>query len=331
MAPATTLPASWFQSTPLYQLERRAIFLNAWHFVGPITRFVNRGEKVYYEIAQVKFYVVNRSPEDTGWGANGIEVHRDNDDGSIHVHFTSSGLVFITLSSDSLAFEEFFPDLEPLLSRVDFTKLKYRRSISYEGCFNWKTMIDGYQECLHCQYAHPSFSKLYPPTFYSIQNHGNFCRHIADPKKPEDGLFLYFFPICTLNVYGGGMSSFRTCPTPDPTISRMEFDYYYNGEDEAFEEYFKFVRQVALEDYELCVAAQQNLQRGVYVEGVLNPEKESGVIYYQQLVRNLVLERYKAEKAEAEEEAVKGSISHVSAINQAPSGLSAPTTVGVGA
>ncbi|CUS10644.1 unnamed protein product [Tuber aestivum] len=89
-------------------------------------------------------------------------------------------------------------------------------------------MMDDYQECLHCQYAHPSFTKLYPPTFYTIQNHGNFCRHITNPRKPEDGLFLYFFPICTLNlmdyrsntsqVYGGGMSSFRACPMPDPTV-----------------------------------------------------------------------------------------------------------------
>lgn len=74
------------------------------------------------------------------------------------------------------------------------------------------------------------------------------------------------------------MSSFRTCPTPNPGVSRMEFDYYYNGQEEAFESYFKFVRQVALEDFELCVAAQKNLQRGVYCEGVLNPFKESGVI-----------------------------------------------------
>ncbi|CUS10645.1 unnamed protein product [Tuber aestivum] len=77
----------------------------------------------------------------------------------------------------------------------------------------------------------------------------------------------------------------------------MEFDYYYNGEDEAFEEYFKFVRQVALEDYEL----------------------------------NLVLEKYKAERAEAGEEAANDSTSRVSAVNQAPPGPSGSTTVGVGA
>lgn len=44
------------------------------------------------------------------------------------------------------------------------------------------------------------------------------------------------------------------------------------------ERYFKFVRQVALEDFGLCVAAQKNLERGVYCKGTLNPVKESGTI-----------------------------------------------------
>lgn len=138
-------------------------------------------------------------------------------------------------------------------------------------------MVDGYQECLHCQYTHPSFSVYYPPTFYTVYNHQNFSQHVADPKKPDDGLFLYFFPICTLNVYGGGMSSFRVCPTEDPGVTRMEFDYYHVEEGAKFEDYFQFTRQVAMEDFELCEKAQTNLEKGVYEEGILNPEKESGV------------------------------------------------------
>jgi len=74
------------------------------------------------------------------------------------------------------------------------------------------------------------------------------------------------------------MSCFRTCPSDIPGESRMEFDYYFNGETENFEKYFNFTRQVALEDYDLCVAAQKNLERGIYCEGVLNPIKENGVI-----------------------------------------------------
>jgi len=139
-------------------------------------------------------------------------------------------------------------------------------------------MVDGYQECLHCQYTHPSFSVFYPPTFYTVYNHKNFSQHVADPNKPDDGLFLYFFPNCTLNVYGGGMSSFRICPTEKPGVTRMEFDYYHLESGEKFEEYFKFVRQVAMEDYELCEKAQENLEKGIYAEGILNPVKETGVV-----------------------------------------------------
>jgi hypothetical protein len=106
----------------------------------------------------------------------------------------------------------------------------------------------------------------------------NFSQHIADPKKTDDGLFLYFFPNCTLNVYGGGMSSFRVCPTEDPNVSRMEFDYYHLESGDKFEDYYKFVRQVAMEDFELCEKAQENLMKGVYNEGVLNPVKENGVV-----------------------------------------------------
>ncbi len=92
------------------------------------------------------------------------------------------------------------------------------------------------------------------------------------------------------------MSSFRVCPTSDPSVTRMEFDYYNRKDGDEFEEYFKFVRKVALEDYELCEKAQSNLEKGVYCQGVLNPVKEIGVSHYQQLVRRMVVEKYKEQK-----------------------------------
>lgn len=164
----------------------------------------------------------------------------------------------------------------PKISHIEIKKSQYwllDHQISYSGNFNWKTMycrplslcfpsawyspstlllaslpwplcltnlllrIDGFQECLHCQYTHPSFSKLYPPTTYAVSNHSNYSQHLADATKRSvsDGLFLYFFPVCTLNVYGGGMSSFRTCPSEIPGVARMEFDYYHNGTEAEFE------------------------------------------------------------------------------------------------
>jgi hypothetical protein len=55
-------------------------------------------------------------------------------------HLTSTGLLFAALSPDAVSFETFFPGLEALLDKFDFTTLPHRRSIAYEGNFNWKTM-----------------------------------------------------------------------------------------------------------------------------------------------------------------------------------------------
>jgi len=93
------------------------------------------------------------------------------------------------------------------------------------------------------------------------------------------------------------MTSFRVCPESEPGVTRMEFDYYHLETGEKFEEYFKFVRQVALEDFELCEKAQANLEKGIYHEGILNPVKETGVAFYQQEVLKKVLEQYEDEKA----------------------------------
>jgi len=108
------------------------------------------------------------------------------------------------------------------------------------------------------------------------------------------------------------MSSFRVIPGNLPSSlnpdaqgglnvleTRMEFDYYYTdpqGGMEGFEEYFKFVRKVAMEDFELCETAQRNLERGVYSQGVLNGIKESGVLHYQNLTRKMVLEKWREEE-----------------------------------
>lgn len=87
----------------------------------------------------------------------------------------------------------------------------------------------------------------------------------------------------------------------DPSLT----EFHHQGTDQEFEEYFKFVRQVAIEDFELCEKAQKNLETGVYAEGILNPNKENGVSFYQGRVKEAVYRQFEEEKREGETE--KGS------------------------
>ncbi|OQV10695.1 Ring hydroxylating alpha subunit catalytic domain-containing protein [Cladophialophora immunda] len=291
----TTLPASWYCSKPIHMLERRAVFLRSWYFLGTLSKFES-GNDLRFEIAQIALIarttLAGDQKEVNTYAETSITIQGEQ----LHSHQTRSGLVFSTISSHAPPFEEFYPGLEKLVEAYDFTQIPYRRSLAYDGNFNWKTMMDGFQECLHCQFTHPGLSRLYPPTFYRVINHHNWSRHFATRDESQDGLFLYFFPNTTLNLYNGGISSFRACPTPKPGVSRMEFDYYHQASGEPFEVYYKFVRQVANEDFDLCERAQANLERGIYTEGCLNPEKENGVAHYQQRVFEMVMAQHAEEK-----------------------------------
>ncbi|CAM1508034.1 Fc.00g048820.m01.CDS01 [Cosmosporella sp. VM-42] len=297
----TTLPASWYTSKAIYSLERRAVFLKSWMLLGAVTRFPNEGENYPYEMAQIDF-TVRRTSSD--WKS--IKVFSDITSDTVHKgskmrsHLTTTGLLFVALSDEAPSFDEFFPGLEDLIAHVDFTQFSPRRSLNYNGNYNWKAMVDGYQECLHCAYAHPAFSKIYTPHSYKVLNKQNYSQHLAETNKPADGLFLYFFPNSTLNLYGGGMSSFRVGPSSDPTKTTMEFDYYHQSPagSEEFEKYYRFARNVAVEDHELCEKAQQNLNVGIYTEGILNPNKENGVAYYQGRVLEMCTALYEKEEKE---------------------------------
>jgi len=51
-----------------------------------------------------------------------------------------------------------------------------------------------------------------------------------------------------------------------------------------------------MKDYDLCVACQKNLNAGVYLAGALNPDRENGTLFYQSLVKKMVLEHLALEK-----------------------------------
>jgi phenylpropionate dioxygenase-like ring-hydroxylating dioxygenase large terminal subunit len=54
----STLPASWYRSEGMYELEKRAIFSKRWLCVSHSMRFKNKGEFVKFEIAGYSFFII---------------------------------------------------------------------------------------------------------------------------------------------------------------------------------------------------------------------------------------------------------------------------------
>ncbi|EPQ57132.1 ISP domain-containing protein [Gloeophyllum trabeum ATCC 11539] len=266
----------------------------------------------------------------------------------IHTHVTESGHVFVnfTASPSPPAFSEVFQGLEDELKEFDFSNYDYRESFELRGDFNWKALMDGYQECYHCPTAHPGLSKAFAIPTYRVAPRANYCRHFANlkpssgegPKQPQrarsssltewlgsfifserpaeeqeaekqknmagefNGLWVYLFPNNGINCYSPAWYSIRVIPV-SATKTILEYDIFAKKgvQETEIVEFIDFLKQVEIEDFNLCVATQRNLRAGVYSSGVLHPEKENGVLYYQNLVREKLLQHYEAEKAAGKE------------------------------
>jgi hypothetical protein len=118
----------------------------------------------------------------------------------------------------------------------------------------------------------------------------------------NNGLWMYLFPTNGVNCYSPAWYSIRVLPiTPTRTI--LQYDIYKKkgiGKNE-IDGFVEFLQQVELEDFNLCEATQQNLNTGIYSTGILHPEKENGVLYYQNVVKDLVLEHLELEKQSGNE------------------------------
>jgi len=227
----------------------------------------------------------------------------------IHVHTTKSGCVFVNLEASdvpSVSFEDFFPGLEVLLDRYDLKAFELRKTLDVVVDCNWKTRIDGFQECYHCQVAHPSLAKTFDIKNYSVFNKANYSQHVALPSSTSvkdaygnsDALFLYLFPSGAINVFGNAWQWSWTSPM-DAGRCRVYKAYYVDpslSEDEkdAFIESFY---DVFVEDVALCEKTQKSLDAGIYTRGILHPTHESGVVAYQERARQLVLQHFALEES----------------------------------
>jgi phenylpropionate dioxygenase-like ring-hydroxylating dioxygenase large terminal subunit len=72
----------------------------------------------------------------------------------------------------------------------------------------------------------------------------------------------------------------------------VALDYWFLDDcaDEAADTYIDWFERVIGEDKPLCESVQQGLASGAIDSGYLNPDAESGLVAFQQLVRNALVE-----------------------------------------
>jgi len=88
-----------------------------------------------------------------------------------------------------------------------------------------------------------------------------------------------------------------------PNSSKMHYEIYRNknATDEQFAAISEPYARVMAEDKLLCIGQQRNLDRGVFVSGLLHPVYEKAPLFFQSKVREAVREHWEREKRDGKE------------------------------
>jgi phenylpropionate dioxygenase-like ring-hydroxylating dioxygenase large terminal subunit len=172
------------------------------------------------------------------------------------------------------------------------------------GHFNWKILSDNFNECYHCPTTHPDIpSFLNLETFDSTLKDGHIQHHCKPTQEQEDAGVVthstYFFPNSSMSVSKHFIMIQHFLPT-SPISSTMSYQIFRNitpsSSDADFHAIADMYERVMREDKVLCIAAQKNLETGVFVSGMLHPKFEKAPVFFQKSVRECVVEWAEREK-----------------------------------
>ncbi|GLI73354.1 hypothetical protein PoHVEF18_001571 [Penicillium ochrochloron] len=304
--PVRALPASWYTSQDMYELERRSIFSRKWLLTTHKHRVPNAGDWVQYDAAGYKFIV---SQDEKG----NIKAYlHDNALSPVHVHIDRNGFIWVNLDSNEtpeVAWTDDFDgvDEQPRFDYYNFDEYVFDHTWDMEGDFNWKILADNYNECYHCLVAHPDIPTIADLNSYYVKTKDGHIQHYGAQRQDQiDNGFriatTYFWPNASCNVSPNFFFMQRFTPV-SPTKSVMRYEVYRHKDatDEAFTLISDMYKRIMSEDKYLCIHTQKNLNAGVFVNGLLHPDMEQGPLHFQSTVREVVTQHFNKEQAAGHE------------------------------
>jgi ferredoxin-NADP reductase/phenylpropionate dioxygenase-like ring-hydroxylating dioxygenase large terminal subunit len=216
--------------------------------------------------------------------------------------------VFVNLDRDAPPVASCFGAVLDIIaeSGVDLANLRLYSREDWDARANWKTMLENYLECYHCQVAHPSFSAAIDvrPENYDLTAHGWFLsqrglvRQAALAGKSAvkiydvsgavaQSQYHVLWPNLTININPGFPNLSVDVWMPDGPNRTKGFSeqYFAPGVSEEFaQELIAFNQEVGEEDDVLTDAVQRGLQGGLPDQGRFLVNSEHLAIHFQKLV-----------------------------------------------
>jgi choline monooxygenase len=228
-----------------------------------------------------------RLQEATGFGAaEGFDLA---DYGLIPIRVeTWRGFVFVNLNLSAAALIEL---LRPLDERLGVqprrpARVRDRHPIA---C-NWKVFVENYLDGYHQEGVHPHLAPEAGARRLDIEMIGEVAIYQAPGTGgPAESLWAWVWPNLGVSVYRGVLLLEQLRPIgPDKTL--MDHVFLHQPEDPGVDAAILNSERITEEDTWVSERVQQNLDAGVFRQGVLSPLHEHAVAWFQSRVAQALAE-----------------------------------------
>jgi len=192
------------------------------------------------------------------------------------------GLAFATMDAEAAPLADHVAPLEALLTDRGLTIPAPALRRAHDLACDWKTYAENYLEGYHIDAVHPLLAEELAGAEYRVRVEGDLVVQevVGLNDGPQAGVWGWLWPNLGINVYRDGAMMERITPI-GPGRTRLDYLFLSDDGEAALDEALVASDRLTAEDAVICEAVQANLSAGAYDRGVLSPNHEVALAWFQ--------------------------------------------------
>ena len=196
---------------------------------------------------------------------------------------TWRGFIFVNLDLDAKPLLELLQPVEARFSsRSDRSAIIRDR---HPVACNWKVYVETYLEGVHLEGVHATTEPAHHHDVF-LEGEVALCG-VPNTENTAESLWAWIWPNLGLTVYRGVLLLEHIRPD-GPDRTQVDHIFLHAPEDPSVDAAIIASERITEDHTWLCERVQQNLDAGVYRQGVLSPTHEGAVAWFQARIEALV-------------------------------------------
>lgn len=192
---------------------------------------------------------------------------------------TWRGFIFVNLDMDAAPLGDLLGPLDERLGRQPRRPARVRDR--HPIACNWKVFVENYLDGYHQEGVHPALAAEVGAQRLDVHIHGEIALYEApSPAGPAESLWAWVWPNLGISVYRGVLMIEHMRPDgADRTV--IDHIFLHEPEDPGVDAAILNAERITEEDAWISERVQQNLDAGVFRQGVLSSSHEGAVAWFQ--------------------------------------------------